>query len=104
MFAFQSCVRSFCSFVFLAALVDIDYVSVFSEESFAAGSMNGSEQCIEIVLLNDFILDGNINFTVTLNSSDPDVLLGNSVTVVTLVDTEGNRAGEGEREEEGGRL
>ena len=72
--------------IFLTAISRFDYTFTSSDVTFSFGSTDSSLGCVNITILDDAALDGNKAFTVTLTTSDPDVLLGNSLTVITIVD------------------
>ena len=71
-----------------AAMFDTDYTSISSDEVFPSGSTDGT-MCVNITILDDTALEGNQSFTLTLTTSDPDVVLGNNVTIITITDNDG---------------
>ncbi len=73
---------------FFKALFGSDYVSGPSDVIFYSGS-NNSTACVNITILDDNALELEQTFTVTLTTSDPDVLLGSDVTTVTITDNDG---------------
>ena len=57
---------------------------------FAAGSVNGNTDCINITILDDDALEGDHSFTVSLNPPDLPVKLSTpSSSPVTITDNEG---------------
>jgi len=54
-------------------------------------SNGGMEACINITITDDMAVESNETFLVILSSSDPDVMLLNDISVITIVD-----AGDGE--------
>jgi hypothetical protein len=66
-----------------------DYISIFEFENFTSGSPDGATKCVDIRILDDDALEGEQTFTLTLTTSDPDVMLGNNVTTITIIDNEG---------------
>ena len=66
----------------------IDYIFAPSNLTFPSGSTDSTPGCVNISITDDAALEGNQTFTVTLTTSDPDVLLGNNVTVVTIEDND----------------
>ena len=71
-----------------SAVEDSDYTSISSDIVFLSGSTDGTSQCVHITIIDDIALEGNQTFTVTLMTSDPDVRLGNDVTVITIEDND----------------
>ena len=60
---------------------------------FPAASTNGATRCFTVTIAaDDAVLDGDKTFTVTLTTTDSDVMLGNSQTIVTIMDDEGKPA------------
>ena len=49
--------------------------------------MRGNQPCIDIGITEDEVLEGDQTFTVTLTTSDPNVLLGNNETTVFIMDS-----------------
>ena len=66
-----------------------DFSFLSTNLTFLRGSADSTLECVSISITDDALLEGNQTFTVTLSTSDPDVLLGNNVTVITIKDTEG---------------
>ena len=66
-----------------------DYTFSSSDITFPSGSNDSTAGCVNINITDDAALEGNQTFTVTLTTSDPDVLLGNNVTVITIEDNDG---------------
>ena len=64
----------------------LDYTFTSSDVTFSFGSTEGTCGCVNINISGNAALDGDRIFIVTLTTSDPDVLLGNSATVITIVD------------------
>ena len=53
-------------------------------------SPSGRMQCINITIIDDSVaMEGNKSFVVVLNTSDPNVILGNTQQVVTIIDSDG---------------
>jgi hypothetical protein len=69
-----------------------DYTSISEVEIFTSGSPDGASRCVDIPILDDGALEGEQTFTLTLTTSDPDVMLGNNVTTITIIDNEGRKA------------
>ena len=76
---------------FLTAIKEFDYLLDLSDLIFPSGSMKDSSRCVSINITDDAALEGNQTFTVTLTTSDPDVLLGNDMTVITIEDNDGSQ-------------
>jgi hypothetical protein len=66
-----------------------DYFSISEVEIFTSGSPDGATRCVDIPILNDGTLEGEQTFTLTLTTSDPEVMLGNNVTTIIIIDNEG---------------
>jgi hypothetical protein len=66
-----------------------DYISISEVETVTSGSAGGATRCVVIPILNDDALEGEQTFTLTLTTSDPDVMLVNNVTTITIIDNEG---------------
>ncbi len=56
---------------------------------FISGSTDNAVGCANISVLEDSALEGNQTFTVTLTTSDPDVMLGSDVAIITITDNDG---------------
>ena len=70
--------------------MDSYYRFTSSDITFPSGSSDSTAGCVSITILDDTVLEENQAFTVTLTTSDPDVLLGNNVTVITIEDNDGS--------------
>ena len=57
--------------------------------TFFSGSTNDTSECVNITLPDDAALEEDKTFTVTLTTSDSDVMLGNAVTVITIANDDG---------------
>ena len=75
--------------VYLAALSNSDFHTVYSMETFTQGSRNGAAKCINILIIDDNVLEGNQTFVVTLTTLDSNVILENTVTTITIMDNDG---------------
>ena len=51
--------------------------------------MDNATKCVNISIVDDNALEGNQTFMVTLTTSDPDVMLGNNMTAINIVDNDG---------------
>jgi hypothetical protein len=76
-------------------VADDDYTSISEVMAFSVGSQDGDTRCMDIPIVDDGALEGNETFTLTLTTSDPDVMLGNDVTTITIIDDEGRIVPEG---------
>jgi hypothetical protein len=70
-------------------LAGLDYTSISSEEVFLSGSIDGSDECVDITLLPEDPMERDETFTVTLTTTDPDVTLGTSVITITIDNDDG---------------
>lgn len=66
-----------------------DYESLSSDVIFAFGSSQESTECVIITITEDTMFETDETFTLALTTSDPDVNLGNNVTFITIMDTDG---------------
>ena len=66
-----------------------DYTFTSTDVTFSSGSNDSTLGCVNIDIENDTALEGNQTFTVTLTTSDPDVLPGNDMTDITIEDNDG---------------
>jgi len=74
---------------FSTALGGYDYRTVSSGAIFTSGSMNNDTRCLNITIIDDNALEGVQSFTMMLTASDPDVVLGNDVMAMTIIDNDG---------------
>ena len=65
-----------------------DYTFNSTDVTFPSGSNDSSLGCVDIAIEDDSALEGNQTFTVTLTTSDPDVLLENNITDITIIDND----------------
>lgn len=71
-----------------AGMNGLDYINIYSAETFTSGSMNGATRCVDTIILDDNALEGNQNFTLTLTTVDSSVILGTAVTAIKIVDND----------------
>ena len=69
------------------ARAGFDYIGISSNQTFDSGSLDGSVRCANITLLDGSPSRENLNFTVTLITSDPDVALRRDLTNVVITGT-----------------
>lgn len=72
----------------------MDFMVLSVDLTFSSGSGNGTEQCVNSTITDDMyseILDGGRgeSFAVILTSSDPDVMVKNNQTLVSILDNDG---------------
>ena len=60
-----------------------------SDAIFPISNGNGAMQCLSITVIEDTALEGEETFLVTLTTSNPVVMLGNTEAVVTIEDNDG---------------
>ena len=63
-----------------------DYTAVSDTLTFATNSTEGDTQCIVIPISSDGILEGDETFSVLLSISTADVVEGNAITTITIMD------------------
>ncbi len=73
----------------ITAISDFDYINISSTQIFISGSTGNDVRCLDITIVEDSALEGNQTFAVTLSSSDPDVMLENDITTITIIDNDG---------------
>ena len=73
---------------FLAKFGD-DYTRVNSLLNFTSGSSNNATKCQDIIISDDITIENNQTFTVTLSTTDPDVLLGEYILTISIIDNDG---------------
>ncbi len=61
-----------------------DYANMDSNLTFTYGSTNNAVRCVDITILEDDALEGDQTFTVTLTTSDPNVMLGTDMATITI--------------------
>ena len=79
-----------CCFCFIATIFGNDYSEVTAMNiNFLTGSDVGDTACITVPILNDSLVECNEEFLVSLTvvSMRDTVLMGNTVTRVTIVDS-----------------
>ena len=65
-----------------------DYTLTSTEITFPSGSTDSTSGCVNIDITDDAALERNQTFTVTLSTSDSDILLGNDMTVIIIEDND----------------
>ena len=70
-------------------MAGLDYVNVSSEYIFTSGSTSNATRCADISIVDDEALEGNQTFTVSLTTSDPNVVPGTNTTTIEIVDNDG---------------
>ena len=73
-----------------AAMADFDYIGISVSQIFASGSTNGTTRCLDIFVQDDEALEGNQTFIVAMATSDSNVVLDTDVTLITIIDNDGN--------------
>ena len=67
-----------------------DYTSVSSDEIFASGSADNDTRCLSITILDDSLFESDEeDFSLILTTPDPNVILGNNETIITIMDNNG---------------
>ena len=65
-----------------------NYDALSSNVTFTSGSRDDKE-CVNITIRVDSVFSSDETFTLTLTTSDPDVIVQNNVTAITIMDTDG---------------
>ena len=68
---------------------DEDYNMMSSSISFPTTSSDGAMECMNITIMDDDAFELNETFTVTLTVNTAGVMVGNTITEVTITDDEG---------------
>ena len=70
---------------------DGDFIEFARNLTFAAGSGDGALMCLSVIVLEDDVIEGEEDFSITLSlvTSRTSLSLGNSVMNVTLTDNDG---------------
>ena len=66
-----------------------DYNSIQSSLIFSLGSSDGAMRCENVTIIDDSVLEGDQSFTLTLNASDPSVILSTPMTTIIITDDDG---------------
>ena len=74
--------------VYNLATAQSDYTSVSSNRVFTSGSTDNDTRCVNITVEDDEALEGDETFTVTLTTSHPNVIIGQVMTTVTIMDND----------------
>ncbi len=61
----------------------MDYVPLSSSLTFNA---NSNMECVDVMITNDTVVEGEESFNVTLTTSDPDVTVENGTVVVVIME------------------
>ena len=59
------------------------------ELTFTSGSMDNVTRCVDISIIDDNALEGEETFTVALTTFEHNVVLGNDLLIVTIIDNDG---------------
>ena len=66
-----------------------NYDALSSNVTFTSGSSDADEECVNITIRVDGVFISDETFTLMLTTSDPDVIIQNNVTAITIMDTDG---------------
>ena len=75
--------------LFATAIVHQDYFGNLSNLTFSAGSADGNAVCAQVYIRDDQALERNQTFTVTVTSLDLAVITGRNLTIITIIDNDG---------------
>ena len=76
----------------LPATVNMDYQPLTYEQVvFLVGDTNGTERCTNVTIIEDFLVECEEEFSITLDipTEKTNLFLGDATTSVTLVDSNG---------------
>ncbi len=60
----------------------MDYIPLSSSLTFNASS---DMECVDVMIVDDTVVEGEESFTVSLTTSDPDVMVENGTVVVVVI-------------------
>ena len=87
---YKDCTLSITLIIVALSALDIsDYLSGHFLVTFPTGSIDNDAQCVHISIINDTALEGDQTFTLSLSTTDSNVLLGTNLTTVTITDNDG---------------
>ena len=66
-----------------------DYARGYFSRVFITGSTNSDTQCVDLLIVDDSALEGDQAFTLILATLDPDVILRETTTTITITDNDG---------------
>ncbi len=72
----------------LYATAGSDYYGTSMVLTFYHGSSDGYRKCMNVIIMDYDALEANQTFSVTLTTSDDDVLVRNNMTTVTITDND----------------
>jgi len=72
----------------ICVIGDIDYLENSTMLLFPSNSSNNAQECINILIVDDNILEPNQTFSVLLNTSDSDVNVQNGRLEIIIVDND----------------
>ena len=61
----------------------MDYIPLSSSLTFNASS---DMECVDVMIVDDTVVEGEESFTVSLTTSDPDVMVENGTVVVVIME------------------
>ena len=65
-----------------------DFNSIQTDVTFSSGSPDGTTECVNISVIDDFALEVIQNFSVALTASDHGVIVGRNVTTISITDND----------------
>ena len=70
-------------------MAGFDYTTVMFYEVFVPTLDTDAMQCVNVTIEDDEALEGDETFTVTLATSDRNVVIEMNVTIITIMDNDG---------------
>ncbi len=67
-----------------------DFTTLSTDVIFTSGSTDNDVSCVNITILEDYVLEGYQTFTLTLTTSDSDVVLGTEKAMIIILDNDGS--------------
>lgn len=83
------CMHLLSNFSLQIAIAGSDYTNFSSTQIFTSGSANGTSKCVDITIIDDFALEEDQTFIVTLTTLEPHVILVVNETTITITDNDG---------------
>ena len=74
--------------LYFTAFSGYDYVAASHVHIFISGSRTGDTRCVDITIIDNKVLERNKTFFLTLTVQHPRIILGNAISIITIMDNE----------------